>query len=276
MNEYLQFGQGLIASRPASRTLCGELEGRRIWIKKTVPPKARIWHGLQKLIAFLLRRPILRSTVSEGGGGSLHMEAARLAEFRAKGFHVPEVLAVSDEMLVLTDAGPQLREVLDKTEDEAQRLALLKKAVAELARLHAARMVHGRPYMRDMTVEGGRIGFLDLEENPLRVMPLRAGQARDIWIFLSAACRYARVPGPVPAYREDVIKAVFAEYAAAALPETLAELGSFVRFLEPLGRLLQNHLWQQIGTDARQSVFTNYCLSEALAAAPSQAATSSS
>jgi hypothetical protein len=130
--------------------------------------------------------------------------------------------------------------------------------------------------MRDMTVEGGRIGFLDLEENPLRVMPLRSGQARDIWIFLSAACRYARVPGPVPAYREDVIKAVFAEYAAAALPETLAELGSFVRFLEPLGRLLQNHLWQQIGTDARQSVFTNYCLSAALAAAPSRAATSSS
>jgi tRNA A-37 threonylcarbamoyl transferase component Bud32 len=262
--DYLAFGRALIEASPGARTICADAGGRRVWVKKTVPPKGRIWHVLQKFAAFVLRRPIMRCTVSEGGGGSLHMEAARLIEFRNKGFHVPEVLAVNDEMLVLSDAGPQLRAVLDKTEDREAQLALLQTAMVAMAGLHAAGMVHGRPYMRDMTWDGGTIGFLDLEENPLRVMPLRSGQARDVWVFLSAACRYARVPGPVTAYREEVIRALFEAYRPHASAEALEELRSFVKFLEPVQKFLQKNLWQQIGTDARQSVFANYCLTQLL------------
>ncbi len=261
MTDYLQFGQNLTATHPESRTMYGILDGQRIWIKQICPPKARIWHALQKILAAVLRQPILRCTVSPGGPDALAREADRLITFKASGFHVPDVLARNAQMLILSDAGPQLREWLDKNKDPQARKDALKEATRALAAVHKAGMTHGRPYVRDMTWDGVRIGFLDLEEDPVRVMPLPCGQARDIWLFLGSAARFARVPDNKYMYEEDLIRDLWAEYARHTDQQVIGALEKFVCFLNPLrGWLESDFMWRHIGTDARQSVFITSCL----------------
>jgi len=263
--DYHDFGVCLLSAHPNSRTISGEHDGRTLWIKQTVPPKARIWHTVQKLVAAAFGLPILRATVSEGGSHSLKMEADRLAQFKQLGFHVPDVIAVYDDIMVMTDAGPQLRARLDQTTDSETRITDLKAAINALAALHKAGLAHGRPYMRDMTWDGKNIGFLDLEENPVLVMPLATAQARDLWIFLSAASRYARRPGNKMHYEDALILDLFNEYKKSADPKILEELKEFVLFMRPLRKLLDRKLlWKKIGTDARQSVFVNRCLEACL------------
>lgn len=261
MTDYLAFGQSLIDARPESRTMYGWLNGERIWIKQTCPPKARIWHSLQKILAAVLRQPVLRCTVSPGGPAALAQEAERLAIFKARRFYVPDVLARNRNMLILSDAGPQLRTWLDSREDDATRKEALSQAARALAAVHKAGMTHGRPYVRDMTWDGNRIGFLDLEEDPVRVMPLSCGQARDVWLFLGSVARFARLPDNKYIYKEDLISDIWAVYVRDTDPQVIAALESFVMFLNPLRRWLEkNGLWRRIGDDARQSVFVTRCL----------------
>lgn len=258
--DYLSFGAELLAQNPQSRVLNGELGGRKIWFKQATPPKARFWHYLQKFLAFILPLPILRSTVSPGGESALRAEIARMIHFKEQGFHVPTILAADQKMFAMTDLGPQFREVLDRA-DSKDYLPLLKIAIRTMARLHQAGLAHGRPYMRDMTWDGERIGFLDLEENPLQLMPLPAAQARDVWIFLSAASRYAQKKGHKKIYEGDLISTLYQDYASHAAPETLAELRRFILFLRPLRKILDRpFLWDRIGQDARQAVYVNLCL----------------
>lgn len=265
MTDYLQFGKNLTLAHPESRTMYGLLNGERIWIKQICPPKARIWHALQKILAATLRQPILRCTVSPGGPDALAREAERLVTFKAHGFHVPAVLARNEQMLILTDAGPQLREWLDNNKEPQKRRNALREATNALARVHKAGMTHGRPYVRDMTWDGHRIGFLDLEEDPVRVMPLPCGQARDIWLFLGSAARFARAPDNKYIYEEPLIMDLWAEYVRQTDPQVVDALKRFVRFLNPLRRWLENDfMWRHIGNDARQSVFVTRCLHRAL------------
>ena len=263
--DYLEFGRALITQYPESRTIRGRGVEDYLWVKQAVPPKARIWHVLQKIIAACVPDPMLRATVSDGGGNALRMEATRLQEFRAKGFHAPEVLAFNDDMLIIRHLGPQLRDALDQMKDAEQRLAVMKIATAELARLHNAGLAHGRPYLRDMTWDGDKIGFLDLEENPVDVMPLASAQARDVWIFLSAASRFARDPQEKNVYRPDVIFALLSEYKRHAGETTLPVLATFIRRMRPVRYLLERpYLWHKVGSDVRQSVFVTQCLEVAL------------
>lgn len=261
---YLDIGAKLLQENPQSRTLHGLIDGQKIWFKQATPPKARIWHYLQRGLSIILPLPILRSTVSAGGETALRAETARMIFFKEQGFHVPEVLASNSQMFAMTDLGPQFREVLDNAAPD-DYLPLLKKAIQTMARLHRAGLAHGRPYMRDMTWDGEQIGFLDLEEDPLHVMPLPAAQARDVWIFLSAASRYARRRGEKTIFEGPLIGALYDEYAAHGTPETLAELRRFVLFLRPLRRLLDRKIfWNHIGQDARQAVYVNRCLEASL------------
>lgn len=261
--DYRQHGISLTRDNPGARTISALIDGRKVWFKYPVPPKARIWHMLQRFIAAIAGMPILRSTVSSGGAQALHDEAARLKLFQQQGFHAPDILALHDDMIVMGDSGPQFRDVLDRLGNRDAQAGLLKKSMLELARLHSAGLAHGRPYMRDMTWENETLFFLDLEEDPVKVMPIKTAQARDVWIFLSAASRYATVPGDKTRYEGSLIHELFDVYASAANPAALDELKDFVRFIAPLRKLLDRpSLWDKIGRDARQSVYVTRCLEE--------------
>lgn len=260
---YHDFGQTLAKNHPDSRTICGSIEGRKIWIKRPVPPKARIWHSLQKFLASILGKQILRATVSRGGSRSLYLEAERLRAFKGTGFHVPEVISIHDDMLILSDAGEQLRSLIDQTADKERRHYLLVQAILNLASLHKAGLAHGRPYIRDMVWTGEQVGFLDLEENPVIVMDPAVAQARDVWIFLGAASRYARAKDNKLSYDKELITDLYSKYKEATCANVEGELKRFVNFLSPLLPLFEaKKLWPIIGTDARQAVITTRALKD--------------
>ncbi len=259
---FIAWGETMIARHPHSRTIYGHYEAAGegadawFWVKQISPPNARIWHGIQKILAGILRQPILRCTVSPGGSAALAQEAGRLRDFRARGFRVPEVMALDDRMMILSDLGPQLRTCLDDMPDEPLRRGPLQAAARALAELHEAGLCHGRPYIRDMTLVEGMIGFLDLEEDPVPLMSLPVAQARDVWVFLAAVARFARKPGDKYTYETPLIAEVFEAYRGHAREDTLAELAKFVHALRPLRRLAQTKfLWPKIGNDARQAAF---------------------
>lgn len=244
-------------SLPRVRRLEDE-DGRVVWIKRAALPKATFWHDIQHLAARLVPMPILRPTVCRGGADSLAEEAQRLLSLRGAGFHAPEVLARGEDgSLTLSDAGPSLKTVLDRMEEPKAREALLTRAVETLAALHAAGIVHGRPYLRDMVLResDGAVGFLDLEEDPLAALPPADARARDIWIFLCSAARYA---GAEPAL-VDRLYAAFREKSDGGRE---AALKGLIRFLSPLARLLRApFLLPRLGKDVRQAILVNERLS---------------
>jgi hypothetical protein len=253
--DYLAYGRQLAAAAPGQLVLSDDATGRRIWVKRAGPPKRLVWHRLQKILALALRLPVLRPTVAPGGPETLAREAARLRAFAARGVSVPRILAGDHGLLVLSDQGPSLAAALSGARDDAEASALLRDAARALSALHEKNLVHGRPYVRDMTWDGANIGFLDLEEDPAAVMPLADAQARDVFLFLSSAAKYMRAGGDKYTFDETRLASVASLLLAAMNAEARASLFSLSRLLARLAAPLENgFLWKKIGNDARQAL----------------------
>jgi tRNA A-37 threonylcarbamoyl transferase component Bud32 len=192
--------------------------GRKVWVKQATRPKATIFHKIQQVLCRLIPIEGFRPTVTAGGAAALHHEAYRIAELRKAGFVVPEVLARSDEWLVLSDLGL----TVDRHFSEQANLSaddvrdVISACGRELARLHMAGQCHGRAKINDFIVtHGGEIGFIDFEEDVSHLSPASI-QAREIWLFLCGASRYTKIaPNILPvafgAYREARGNADFTE-----------------------------------------------------------------
>lgn len=247
-----------IASQMAPGTVGKVSRGARaVWIKRASQDKSKIWHGMQYLCSFVVLNPIVRPTVSAGGVESLAAEAARLEAFADAGIYVPNILQRGEDFLVLSDAGVELKSHLSAlgNEQHAQRTALLKRAVKELARLHDAGFVHGRPHLKDMVYDRGRnmIGFLDLEEDPLAVMPAEHAQSRDIWLFLCSAARYLKA-GP------QEVEALYTLYLSERGMPPLRPLRGLVRLLAPLCWVVRRLAYNHVGKDVRHVILVNEAL----------------
>lgn len=263
MKKYLAFAHRQLAAHPGRRVLKATLAGNTVWIKTATPYKANRWHKLQKVIALILGQPILRTTVNPGGGKGLRIEAQRLQLFATRGFPVPQVLGYDDSLIILSDLGQELRKFLD-TASEATRKKCLTQAATLLAEIHRQGLVHGRPFLRDMTWDGKQVGLLDLEENPTTVMPLVDAQARDIWLFLNAVSRYTATAKwtrtYTPTVMEDALKVYLKHHNN---PKILHALKRFMTFLQPF-KLILLVLWWYIGKGLKQAVFATDFLQQHL------------
>lgn len=228
------------------------LDDRVAWIKQAGPAKIGRWNRLHAAIT----RPLggmFRSTAVLDPVASLRDEGDRLRRFRAMGLAVPDVLHADHGVLVLADCGVALDFVLKREPDVTERERLLAAAMRVLADFHAHDVCHGRPFAKDMTVKDGAIHFLDLEESPDRLMPLRKAQARDVWLFLQSAARYL-------ASDPDVLSRILAEYRHPARDAVYRDLRRFVRILKPVRFLLRRVLWRFLGKDVRCAVAANLVL----------------
>lgn len=260
--DYIERGHALIATHPQARTIRAEDSGQVFWVKRRVDSKRTFWHSVQRLLACVFRAPILRVTAIGDGAAALHGEAARLRAFRDRGFLVPEVLAEDDEALVLSDIGPSIPDCLRHTADPQARETILQRAAAGLAQLHKSGLVHGRPYLRDMTWRDGHVGFLDLEEATEGKIPFASAQARDIWIFLCSAVRFARRPDTSNDYDTDLVCRLYTAYARELGAHPPTELFSFIRRLARPSRFIKRFLWRSrlISRDVHQAVIATQCL----------------
>jgi len=162
--------------------------GRDVWLKSySAQPRARrainrVWNA----VAGGLGAEPLRSPPSHAGEQAKQVEMRRIGELRACGVLVPEVLGEGPATLLLSDIGPSLSSRLRSASGPGETDDLVHRTVAEVVAAHRQGGYFGQAFARNITVAAdGRIGFIDFEEDPLEVMPLRDAQARD-WVMLAA------------------------------------------------------------------------------------------
>ncbi len=202
------------------------LSGGAVWIKRYGTERASRWMVLQRMLANLIRAPFLRPSPLLADEGMAAREIRRIAQFSAHDVPTARVIYSSGAAVVFSDAGEtvdrQLYHVLNN--DPVAHDNMLVQCAAELGRLHAKGLCHGRPYPRDMFLKDGRVGFMDFEEEPDRVMPLEVAQARDIWLlFLQVATR-AKLGG-------ETHDRAYKAWAEVAPPAAVAELRKLTGFL---------------------------------------------
>lgn len=228
------------------------MDNGKLWVKQALPQTPTLWHWIQAGLSGIIPLKILRRTAGLNGAGGLEDEAARLQRLLQAGFCVPAVYDVTPDYIVLSDAGIELKALLDRTAEPASRWPYLIAAAEALGELHAAGFIHGRPHLKDFVyqAENDRVGFVDLEEDPLKVMPREQARARDIWLFLGSAARFLKDD---PARLDDLYR----HYCEKAGHSHERQLRRFVMILRPLRWILQHTIARSIGKDVQQAILAN-------------------
>jgi tRNA A-37 threonylcarbamoyl transferase component Bud32 len=168
-----------------------QVEGRPAWRKRYADDR-RAWAlRAMSAVARLLRQPPLRPPPRHDARMMRAIEARRLRQLQALGVRAPRVLGEGPDWLLLSDLGPTLSSRLRAAGGDAVLIdALVRDAVAAIAAAHGRDAYFGQPLPRNLAVEGGRVGFLDFEEDPLEVMSLVQAQARDWLLFAYGVAPY--------------------------------------------------------------------------------------
>jgi tRNA A-37 threonylcarbamoyl transferase component Bud32 len=225
------------------------LSSGAVWIKRYGTEQAPRWVALQRMLANLIRAPFLRPSPLLADEGMAAREIRRIGQFAASDVPTARVIYSSGAAVVFSDAGDTVDSHLWAVRDHDAEAHddMLVHCAAELGRLHQKGLCHGRPYPRDMFLKDGRVGFMDFEEEPDRVMPLETAQARDIWLlFLQVATR-ARLGKATHDRAYEAWAAVAPPVAIAELRKLTGFLGAFLSTARLIGRL-------HMGSDLRRFI----------------------
>jgi len=162
-----------------------DVVGRSAWIKHYARGRRRLSLGTLDLVARRLDLASLRPPPHHGGAKAKAIERRRIAELRAQGVRVPEVLGENGDTLLLGDMGESLSARLRAAAADPRALDALTRMVIEaIADAHLRGAYFGQPVPRNITIDAqGAVGFIDFEEDPLEVMALEQAQARDWLLF---------------------------------------------------------------------------------------------
>jgi len=159
-------------------------------------------------------------------------EQAMIRRLATLGAHVPGILAIGERELLLSDIGPTLSVLCRRERDPEAREDLLARGLDALLDLHRRGGYLSQAFARNITVDGDRIGFIDLEEDPSTMMSLPAAQARDVLFYAHSTARFLEdAPG--------VHARLLAAHLARERPEVRAEVARSARalaWLAPLAR----------------------------------------
>lgn len=206
-----------------------ERDGRTVWIKRYGDNGRRVRMALLRWIARRLGANALLAPVPLSGEAACASELGMLRRLAALGVRVPEVIESRPTELVLSDLGPILSEQLrDAPLPERERLLAL--GLAALRELHEKGGYVSQAVVRNLTHAEGRIGFIDLEEDPATMMGVSAAQARDLLLYVYSSARFfADAP--------ERYAAVLDAALAAEAPAVRSELFRTVRALRWLAWL---------------------------------------
>lgn len=161
-------------------------------------------------------------------------ELAMITRLKGLGVLVPDVLEAGETHLVLTDVGVLFSAECRKAKTVEQRSALLQQGFHALDDLHHRGGYLSQAVARNLTLLDGRIGFIDLEEDPLKVMSLHAAQARDIILYVHSTARFMS-DAPLEYSR------LFESCLSGLSPEIKVEIAKVIpilKWLEPFTRIL--------------------------------------
>lgn len=185
----------LLQEKKNSRTFSFIYEGEKLWVKQPEISKTNIWHTLLTLFSKILNNNFFKPTVVTDPKRSLAYEANKLAFLKSNGINVPKILIVKENYILLEDVGTPLSSLLNHDSivlDE--KIEICKKLSAALANMHNKGFYHSRPALRDITYKGGKIYFMDFEENLENLLTTQEAIIRDGFIFVHALFRKLSSP----------------------------------------------------------------------------------
>jgi len=179
--------------------------GQTVWVKRPRRGPGYTLYGLHFAAAEALGIRLFRPPKVSRGPSGLAAEARRLAHLQGKGWPVPRVLGIAPDWLALSDNGPSLGDVVAGLQ-VPERSRMLRAALQFLQTLHASQGWHGAAQLRNLTRLQDGFGAIDFEDDLEPAMSLESRQARDIYLFLISAARYAdRDATLVPQLLEDAL-----------------------------------------------------------------------
>ncbi|QSX42121.1 BUD32 family EKC/KEOPS complex subunit [Shewanella cyperi] len=180
--EFSQLVSNVLQHHRGNRITPFEYHGKKYWLKQA--------EKLEGAMRFMKSDP----------KEALQREIAALKLLGDKQAPVPRLVDAGNDYLVLEDAGITLNRWLT-VEGQPSLQSILNDAAGALAGLHKLQLAHGRPALRDIGWQQGKVTFIDFEASQLGKDLLRQ-QTRDLLVFVHSLYRYL---GP---RREMIIEAI--------------------------------------------------------------------
>ena len=177
---------------PSTRIQKETRAGRAVWVKSHGRSDARWRLSLLRLFARATGIAALLPPPAQEAAEAGRTEQEMIERLAALGVRVPEIIEAGEQGLVLSDLGPTLASRCRNADSPEEREALVESGMAAISDLHARGGHASQAFARNLTVDAQGVGFIDLEEDPSRVMPLPAAQARDWLFFVHSTARYLR------------------------------------------------------------------------------------
>jgi hypothetical protein len=168
-----------------------EQDGRVVWRKRFVAERGR--GPLLFLLRGFARLSGIESLLPPASGdaaAACATEARMIERLQALRVRVPDILDLDATRLDLADLGGNFAQHCKRQKDPVERERLVALGFAALADLHARGGCVNQAFARNLAWDGERIGFIDLEQDPLTVMSLEAAQARDLLLYAYSTARF--------------------------------------------------------------------------------------
>ena len=170
-DDFQEYVKKLVTKHRDERIYPFQYEGKKYWLKQ--PEKLKgIW---------LLLKPRPKQ--------SFKNELQTLLKLAEQNAPVPKVSYYSDHFFVLENVGLTVSQWLcNKNIDEQQKFLIIYDTCLALIDLHAKNLVHGRPAIRDITWDKGKVTFLDFESRS-NSRNQNWVVIRDMLFFFDSLCR---------------------------------------------------------------------------------------
>lgn len=173
-----------------------EADGRVAWRKTYSDGGTRRRIAVLRWVARRLGADSLLAPIPLGPAEACRTEQEMIRRLAAQGANVPRILYAGDTELLLGDLGPTLSQACRDETNPSARAALVALGLSALLAVHQRGGYLSQAFARNMTLRDGRIGFIDLEEDPGTMMRLAAAQARDVIFYAHSTARFlADQPG---------------------------------------------------------------------------------
>jgi tRNA A-37 threonylcarbamoyl transferase component Bud32 len=167
-----------------------DVDGVRAWRKRYGYEPRRLRLGLLRRLVDALGIEPLRPPPVLPAAQARETEIRMLRQLSAIGCRVPALLAEEAEAIVIADLGKTLASACKAERNPDAREQLIRAGFDALGDLHARGGWLNQAFARNLTLSDGRIGFIDLDQDPATVMSAPAAQARDLLLYVYSTARF--------------------------------------------------------------------------------------
>ncbi|ENW21781.1 serine/threonine protein kinase [Acinetobacter haemolyticus] len=170
-----------------------ELSTGKVWLKKASERHGLWLYTPLKWLAKIFNLGAIMPVPNQGGSKAIQCEFNRINQLKQLGISTPNILAISDQGILLEDIGSQ-RQSKVKQLDQALagrkkkpsvQLSLFEQAIQEIQNIHFKGGYLSEAFARNILIdEQNHFSFIDFETDPGDVLSLHDCFVRDWLLFI--------------------------------------------------------------------------------------------